>query len=412
MFSGIRGTLALNCFLTIGLAVGQSGSDVNDVITLLFTTQKYNKKVRPLKDQTMEMDIPVTFYLNSVIEFDEAKEALKTAGFLSLVWIDEYLQWNSSQFNGIDSIFLPQDDIWKPDISLKNSFASFTGLGSSYLNVYVRNTGEVFWYPYQVLESTCDVEIRYFPFDVQTCNLKFTAWSYTKTDVDINRGGENIILSDYMPNSMWDIQSTAAREVNTDESAVVFEIKLKRKPGFYIINVIVPVVLLSFLNTFSFVLPITSGERASYSVTLFLSLAVFLTIVASSLPKNSDSVSLLSIYLILMTVASTLIVVLCLVEARLAARSTTDHHIDKGFLFVHKLAKILRCKTCTRIQSVLPHDNTEENMNKVKDNAGAIVFEDVNWIDIVASMDVLLFIFFMTLTILGAFVIFAKAASH
>ncbi|XP_052268953.1 neuronal acetylcholine receptor subunit beta-2-like isoform X1 [Dreissena polymorpha] len=259
---------------------------------------------------------------------------------------------------------------------------------------------------FKVLESTCEVEIRNFPFDVQTCNLKFTAWSYTKTDVDINRGGENIILSDYVPNSMWDIQSTAAREVNTDESAIVFEIKLKRKPGFYIINVIVPVVLLSILNTFSFVLPITSGERASYSVTLFLSLAVFLTIVAASLPKNSDSVSLLSVYLILMTVASTLIVVLCLVEARFAARSTTEHHIDKGFLFVHKIAKVLRCKTCKRIQSVLPHDNTEENKSE------AIVFEEVNWIDIVASMDVLLFIFFMTLTILGAFVIFAKAAGH
>ncbi|XP_052238547.1 neuronal acetylcholine receptor subunit alpha-7-like [Dreissena polymorpha] len=237
----------------------------------------------------MAMNIPVEFFLNSVIEFDEANEALKTAGYLYLYWTDEYLQWNSTEFNGAEHIFL-------------------------------------------VLQSTCDVDIRYFPFDVQTCNLKFTAWSYSKEDVDLNRGSELIDLTEYTPNSMWDIHSTAAREVNTEESAVVFEIKLKRKPGFYIINIVVPVVLLSFLNTFSFVLPITSGERASFSVTVFLSLAVFLTIVASSLPKNSDSVTLLSIYLILMTVASTLIVLLCLVEARLASRNMTEHPIGNGFL--------------------------------------------------------------------------------
>ncbi|KAH3746523.1 hypothetical protein DPMN_180931 [Dreissena polymorpha] len=106
--------------------------------------------------------------------------------------------------------------------------------------------------------------------------------------------------------------------INTDFSEIVFEVKLKRKPGFYITNIIIPVILLSILNTFSFVLPITSGERASFSVTVFLSLAVFLTIVAATLPTNSYNVSLLSVFLILMTVSSTLIVDLCLVEARLA----------------------------------------------------------------------------------------------
>ncbi|KAH3789162.1 hypothetical protein DPMN_167334 [Dreissena polymorpha] len=118
-----------------------------------------------------------------------------------------------------------------------------------------------------------------------------------------------ILIRSFRPHvTMWDILSTAARAVNTEESEVVFEIKLKRKPGFYIINIIVPVILLSILNTFSFVLPNTSGERANFSVTVFLSLAVFLTIVAASLPTNADSVSLLSVFFILMSASSTLMV--------------------------------------------------------------------------------------------------------
>lgn len=47
-------------------------------------------------------------------------------------------------------LFQPQDDVWKPDVSLKNSYKSFTGLGSSYLNVRVQSDGLIEWYPFQV----------------------------------------------------------------------------------------------------------------------------------------------------------------------------------------------------------------------------------------------------------------------
>ena len=63
MFSVLH--VVLQCILTIGLAVGHSGSDVHDVMTLLFTTQNYNMKIRPLKDQLKVMDIHVDFNLNS-----------------------------------------------------------------------------------------------------------------------------------------------------------------------------------------------------------------------------------------------------------------------------------------------------------------------------------------------------------
>ena len=36
---------------------------------------------------------------------------------------------------------------------------------------------------FQVFQSTCSVDITYFPFDVQECKLKFVAWSYSKFEV-------------------------------------------------------------------------------------------------------------------------------------------------------------------------------------------------------------------------------------
>ncbi|XP_060581266.1 acetylcholine receptor subunit delta-like [Ruditapes philippinarum] len=302
----------------------QTGTDVNNLLTHLFTTRGYNKKIRPLTDQNTAVQIGLDFFLNAIIDFDEQDESLKTSGYLSFIWLDEYLTWNPADYNSTTEIFLPQDDIWKPDVAIRNAFKSFTGLGSSFLNVRVTSDGLVWWNPFQVLESTCAVDITYFPFDRQTCDLKFTAWSYSKDEVEINMGSRGVELEDYVENSAWELTGTSARETNTGEAAVFFTLKLKRKSGFYILNVIMPVVLLSILSVFTFVLPITSGERASYAVTVFLSLAVFLTIIAAELPKNSENTSVLAVYLMLISSWSTLIVVLCLIESRIAIRDEKE----------------------------------------------------------------------------------------
>jgi len=43
----------------------------------------------------------------------------------------------------------------------------------------------------QVLQSTCDIDITYFPFDEQTCGLQFQAWSYKRHEVSGYRGPGN-----------------------------------------------------------------------------------------------------------------------------------------------------------------------------------------------------------------------------
>ena len=42
----------------------QSGTDVNNLLTQLFTTNGYNKKVRPLTDQAIPVTIAMDFYLS------------------------------------------------------------------------------------------------------------------------------------------------------------------------------------------------------------------------------------------------------------------------------------------------------------------------------------------------------------
>ncbi len=42
----------------------------------------------------------------------------------------------------------------------------------------VQNDGTVFWPPIVRFRSSCKVDITYFPFDDQICNMKLGSWAY------------------------------------------------------------------------------------------------------------------------------------------------------------------------------------------------------------------------------------------
>jgi hypothetical protein len=54
------------------------------------------------------------------------------------------------------------------------------------------------------------------------------------------------------------------------DGIVHFDVYIKRKPLFLCITLVLPILLVSFVNLFVFILPIGSGERTSFSVTIII----------------------------------------------------------------------------------------------------------------------------------------------
>ena len=92
----------------------------------------------------------MNFNLLSIIGLDEAQETLNSIGYLHLSWYDDYLVWNASDYGGLTYSFFPQNDVWKPDVTLKNSVDEYKQLGDVSLNVVVYSDGLIVWQPFQV----------------------------------------------------------------------------------------------------------------------------------------------------------------------------------------------------------------------------------------------------------------------
>ena len=50
--------------------------------------------------------------------------------------------------------------------------------GSYQTNVVVSSNGDCLYIPPGIFKSTCKIDITWFPFDDQKCDLKFGSWTY------------------------------------------------------------------------------------------------------------------------------------------------------------------------------------------------------------------------------------------
>lgn len=364
--------------LNSGISLCQTGTNLNDLLTQLFTTNSYNVNARPSNDQTVSTLVSVDYYLAGITSLDEIAEKFTTTGYLSITWTDDYLTWTPGSYGNIQEFYYPQGNVWKPDISVQNGFSKMHELGSSFVVVNVQSTGTVLWEPFELFETRCNVDTTFFPFDKQTCDLIFVCWSYKSTDVNMTVGSNGVQLyEDFTSNGEWSVTATSYN-VDHDgfEVKITFSITVQRKPQYFVLNIMIPVVMVSLLNLLTFVIPCESGERLGYAITVWLTFAVFLTIVSGSLPKSGDTTSIIAIYLMLMLSIATLVVTISAIQIRAGFYSEEEKKIPN----IIKRIVLYINKKKNHVEDIKGPGSTEEKLEYT-----------VTWKEVITAFD---FIFF------------------
>lgn len=65
------------------------------------------------------------------------------------------------------------------------------------------------------------------------------------------------------------------------------QVVIRRRPLFYVVNLLLPSIFLMVMDIVGFYLPPDSGERVSFKITLLLGYSVFLIIVSDTLPATA-----------------------------------------------------------------------------------------------------------------------------
>lgn len=164
----------------------------------------------------------------------------------------------------------------------------------------VHSDGTIIYNFPSVVDNRCIIDIAKFPYDSQVCKFVFGSWAYHGEEIDFIPKNENGDISNLEENVEWDISSMPVErhviyynccpEPFVD---ITFYVIMKRKPRFYIINILIPYFMITAVSVFGFVLPCESGEKVGLAITVMLSLAVFQSLVADSLPPSSDHIPLL-----------------------------------------------------------------------------------------------------------------------
>ncbi|XP_038184008.1 neuronal acetylcholine receptor subunit beta-3 isoform X1 [Arvicola amphibius] len=316
--------------VTLTATEGLSSVAEHEDALLRHLFQGYQKWVRPVLNSSDIIKVYFGLKISQLVDVDEKNQLMTTNVWLKQEWTDQKLRWNPEEYGGINSIKVPSESLWLPDIVLfENADGRFEG--SLMTKAIVKSSGTVSWTPPASYKSSCTMDVTFFPFDRQNCSMKFGSWTYDGSMVDLILINENVDRKDFFDNGEWEILNAKGMKGNRREGFysypfVTYSFVLRRLPLFYTLFLIIPCLGLSFLTVLVFYLPSDEGEKLSLSTSVLVSLTVFLLVIEEIIPSSSKVIPLIGEYLLFIMIFVTLSIIVTVFVINVHHRSSSTYH--------------------------------------------------------------------------------------
>lgn len=308
----------------------------------------YNKLSFPMTNQSDQVQVSISMKLDNIQEFADAGGTITLVGNFIITWTNEILIWTESPVGVSDNITttkIPRSDLWYPPIFVYNGIDKLSVVGTNNDLIDVRYDGNNTWKPAFIIKAGCDVNIKMFPFDSQTCSFDMSYLDYTQEEVNLLTTSSSVDTTDFIENIIWKMNGTSvSTSAKNDAMFVSFTVHLTRQSTYFVIVMTAPILLLGIINGFAFLMPIDHG-RVGFAMTVYLTFSVFLTIIGGNLPKTSNPLSTLSIYIVILMSFSGVITLISIFTVRQHLK-TVDLSVPSAVSFIVGFfcCMVCRCK--------------------------------------------------------------------
>lgn len=286
---------ALLCFCRVSLQGPGERRLYDDLM------KQYNRLGRPVQNDSDVLTVQFGISLMQILDVDEKNQALTTNLWLSTEWEDSSLKWNPADYPGVKNLRFSYSMLWTPDIVLFNSGNNHRD-AASHPDILVHSSGDCIVISPAILTTVCKMDMRWFPFDEQRCELRFGSWTYDGNALELKM--KDTEIESYTPSGEWDlVELPGEKKVtfyqccpDTPYQDITYTAVLRRRALFYGLNLLLPGVLISTLALMVFLLPADSGEKISLGLTVLLSLTVFMLLLADVTPATSHTTPLIAQY--------------------------------------------------------------------------------------------------------------------
>lgn len=175
-------------FFILSLCINYGSTINSESLLREYLFLNYSRTTIPVKNNSNSVDLLYGINIEGLVYFNQKAEKIKINTLTTLMWYDEYLQWDdnsslTSIYSG-DFIVIPNNLIWQPDLELYNSGSKATVFDRNSVSRLYKNGLIVYNRPTSYTFS-CKLSLGNFPFDTQHCQMTFGSWKYPKSVLDL-----------------------------------------------------------------------------------------------------------------------------------------------------------------------------------------------------------------------------------
>lgn len=255
----------------------------------------------------------------------------------------------------------------------------------------VRYDGNVTWLSTVIFRSSCSINVRYFPFDEQACDMIFASWTFDGFFLDLNVNSEEGDVTNYIKNGEWHLVKLTATKISKTYSCceepypeIHYHLIIRRRPLYYVFNMVFPCLLITLVAFLGFYLPPGSTEKISIGITTLLSLTVFLMLVAESMPPTSEQLPLLGIYYGVTIGLVSFSTAMAVITLNINNRGMRGKRVPKfvRIFFFKYMARILRTHVSPKTKIFIYNTELKKNIKELSGGKKFLSHENLNSIPV------------------------------